>query len=64
MRKTKINCYENLDEKEIVDENNFWKTFKTLLFNKSVTSDKTHLSENGKLISSESKIAEVLNEFF
>ena len=64
MRKTKINCYENLDEKEIVDENNFWKTFKTLLFNKSITSDKTHLSENGKLISSESKIAEVLNEFF
>ena len=64
MRKTKINCYENLDEKEIVDENNFWKTFKTLLFNKSITSDKTHLSENGKLISSESKIAEVLKEFF
>ena len=36
LRKTKINCYENLDEKEIADEKSFWKTFKPLLCNKSI----------------------------
>ena len=42
----------------------FWKTVKLLLSDKSINSDKIHLSEFGELINSESKTAEVLNNFF
>ena len=64
MRKTKINHHRNLDEKGITDNKNFWKTVKILLSDKSINSDKIHLNESGELINSESKTAEVLNEFF
>ena len=64
LRKTKINYYENLDEKQIKDNKKFWKTVKPLLSDKSINSDKIHLNENGELINSESKTVEVLNEFF
>ena len=42
----------------------FWETVKPLLSDKSINSDKIHLSENGELVDSESKTAEVLNKFF
>ena len=64
LRKTKINYYENLDEKDITDNKKFWKAVKPLLSDKSINGDKIHLSENGELINSESKTVEVLNEFF
>ena len=64
LRKTKINYYGNLDQKDITDNKKFWKTVKPLLSDKSINSDKIHLNENGELINSESKTAEVLNEFF
>ena len=32
VRKTKINYYENLDEKDITDNKKFWKTVKPLKF--------------------------------
>ena len=50
LRKTKINYYENLDEKDITDNKKFWKTVKPLLSDKSINSDKIHLIENGELI--------------
>ena len=62
--KTKINYYGNLDEKDITDNKKCWKTVKPLLSDKSINSDKIYLNENGELINSESKTAEVLNEFF
>ena len=64
LRKTKINYYGNLDEKEITDHKKFWRTVKPLLFDISINSDKIPLNENGELINSESKTAEVLNKFF
>ena len=64
MKNTKINCHGNLDEKDITDNKKFWKTAKPLLSDKSINSDKIDLNENAELINSESKIAEVLNEFF
>ena len=64
LRKTKRNYYGDLDEKDITDSKNFWKTVKPLLSDKSINGDKMHLNENGELINSESKIAKVLNEFF
>ena len=64
LRKTKMNYYGNLDEKDIIDNKKFWRPAKLLLSDKSINSDKIHLNENGELINSESKTAEVLNEFF
>ena len=64
LRKTKMNYYGNLNEKDITDNKKFWKTVKPFLSDKSINSDKIHLNENGELINSKSKTAEVLNEFF
>ena len=61
LRKTKINYYGNFDEKDITDNKKFWKTVESVLSDKSINSDKIHLIENGELINSGSKIAEVLN---
>ena len=64
LRKTKMNYYGNLNEKDITDNKKFWKTVKPFLSDKSINSDKIHLNENGELINSKTKTAEVLNEFF
>ena len=55
LRKTDINYYGNLDEKKITDKN-FWKTVKSLLYNKSRNSNKMHLNEKGESINSESQL--------
>ena len=57
LRKTKINYYENLDEKDITDNKIFWETVKPLLSDKSINSDKIHLNENIELINCDSKTA-------
>ena len=59
----KINYYRNLNEKDIKDNKKFWKTVKPFLSDKSINSDKINLSENGELINSKSKTAEILNDF-
>ena len=64
MRKAKINYYGNFDEKDITDNKKFWKIVNLLPSDNSINSDKIHLHENGELINSESKTAELLNEFF
>ena len=64
MRKTKKTYYENLDEKNVKDNKNFWKTVKPYLSDKSVKCDKINLNENGELLKSESETAEVINKFF
>ena len=64
LRKTKTNYCGNLNEKDITDNKTFWKTVKPLLSDKSKSSNKIHLSENGELLNNESETAEVLNNFF
>ena len=64
LRKTKVNYNGNLNEKDISDNKKFWKTLKTFLSDKSINSHKIHLNENGELINSKSKTAEVQNKFF
>ena len=64
LRKAKTNYYGNLNEKDITDNKKFWKTVKPFLSDKSKSSDKIHLSENGELLNNESETAEVLNNFF
>ena len=39
LRKTKINYYGNLDDKDITDNKIYWKTVKPLLSDKSINSD-------------------------
>ena len=51
LRKTKINYYRNLGEKNIANKN-FFGTVKLLLSDKLINSDKIHLIENGELINS------------
>ena len=64
LRNTKKNYCENIDEKEVTDNENFWRTIKPYLSDKSVKSDKIHLNENGNLIKGEPETAEALNNFF
>ena len=59
-----MNYYRNLNEKDITDNKRNWKTVKPFLSDKSINNDKIHLNENGELINSKFKTAEVLNEFF
>ena len=64
LRKSKIDYYENIDERNIIDNKKFWKTVKPLLSDKSVTNERMILVENQKIISDDSKIAETLNNHF
>ena len=41
-----------------------WKIVKPLLSDESINSEKIYLNENGEVINSDSRTAEVLNEFF
>ena len=44
--KTKMNYYENLNEKDITDNKTFCKTVKPFPSDKSISSDKIHVNEN------------------
>ena len=63
-KKTEIKNYGHLDEKDITNNKCFYKTVKPLLSDKSMNSCKNHFNKNGALINSESKTAEMLNNFF
>ena len=64
LKKTKKEHYQNLDEKNVIDNKRFWKTVKPLLTDKSVSREKINLTENEKLLTSECEIAKTLNNFF
>ena len=55
LRKTKINYHRSLNVKDITDNKKFWKTVNSFLSDKSKTSDKIHLHENGELLNSETE---------
>ena len=64
LKKAKKEFYQNLDEKNVIDNKKFWKTVKPLLSDKSVSREKINLTENEKMLTSESETAETLNNFF
>ena len=64
MKKVKKVYYQNLDEKNVIDNKKFWKTVKPLLSEKSVSREKINLIENEKMLTSEAETAEALNNFF
>ena len=47
-----------------INNKKFWKTVKPLLSDKSVSREKINLTENEKMLTSESETAETLNNFF
>ena len=65
-----MNYYGNLNEKDITDNKKKTKEktkqnpVKPFLSDKWINSKKLNLNENGELIDSKSKTAEVLNNFF
>ena len=64
LRKSKKKYYENLDERNLMDNKLFWKTIKPSFSDKIVTRYRTHLTENGEVVKTELETAETLNNFF
>ena len=75
LRKTKTNYYENLNEKELTDNKQFWRTVKPLLSDKIKSSEKITLVEqtenldtdgniDDEIVNDDVKIAEIFNRFF
>ena len=61
LRQSKKKYYENLDERNLMDNKLFWKTIKPLFSDKIVTTDIIHLTENGEVAKTELETAETLN---
>ena len=63
MRKEKNKYYENIEMRNISDNKKFWKTIKPFFSDKSITSEKITSIEKGEIISKDSRIAEIMNNF-
>ena len=59
LRKSKKRYYENLDERNLMENKLFWKIMKP-----SLIRDRIHLTENGEVAKTELETAETLNNFF
>ena len=64
LKKTKKNYYSNLNEKKITDNKTFWKTVKPFLSDKTPSDEKITLIEKDKIIKTDPKTANILNNFF
>ena len=64
LRKSKKKYYENLEERNLMDNKLFWKTIKPSFSDKIVKRDRTHLTEKGEVVKTELETAETLNNFF
>ena len=62
--KTKKDHYANLDEKDVADNKQFWKTVKPLLSNKVKSAEKITLVEGEEIITEDGENAEILNKVF
>ena len=50
LEKAKKEYYQNLDEKNVIDNKKFWKIIKPLLSDMSVSREKINLTENEKML--------------
>ena len=64
LRKEKKRYYNNLDLKLITDNKTFWKTIKPLFSDKNNICRKITLIENNEILSNDTKVAEVMDDFF
>ena len=62
--KSKKKYYENLDERNLIDNKLFRKTIKPSFSDKIVTREIIHYTENGEVVKNELETAENLNNFF
>ena len=64
LRKTKRNCYVQLDNKIVTDNRKFQKAVRPLFSEKAFCRESIILKEHGKTITDNEKIAEIINNFF
>ena len=63
-RKTKKEYFENISVKDINDNKKFWKTIKPFFSNKGLNTIKLMIIEKNNLISEESILANMMNQYF
>ena len=63
-KKTKKSNYANLNEKDIVDNKQFWRTVKPWFSDKTKSNEKITLVEDETVITQDEKNAELLNLFY
>ena len=64
VRKSKRECYGDLNEKNVTDNKTFWKTVKPFLSSKKTNHSKITLVENDEVINDDAIVSETLNFFF
>ena len=64
LRRTKKGYCGNLDPKKVADNRIFWRTVKPFLSNKSIENEKIILVEKEEILTNDSSVAKVLNNFF
>ena len=64
LRKTKINYYEQVENKIVTNNRKFWKVVSPLFSEKALRKESIILKEHGKTITDNKKIAETFNNFF
>ena len=64
VRKSKREYYENLDVKCLQDNKNFWKKVSPLFSNKIKSKEKIALVENAEIVTEDSKLVKIFNDFF
>ena len=62
--KTQRKYLQNLNPQKLDMSKKFWKTFKPLFSDKSISAERLILVENNEILSDESKIAETFNTYF
>ena len=61
LRKTKSTYYANLEEKDVTDNKQFWKTGKPTLSDKVKSWDKFTLVDGEKIVTHDGETSEILN---
>ena len=64
LRKTNIEYFQKLNEKDLSDNRKFWKIIKPFFSNKGLNYNKQILKENNRLLTEEKELATVMNTFF
>ena len=63
-KKERKNYYSNLDVKKVTDNKKFWKTAKPFLSDKGIGKSDIILIEGNEIVQKDSKIAEIMSDFF
>ena len=64
LRKIKSDYFDNLNIKSLEDNKTFWKTIQPYFNNKTQSSNKIFLSENGTILNNSQDVANTFNDYF